>query len=389
MVNLTQPALLCFGKVPADATSRHHFLQVLSYLQAYKEVRLPGEGPLGGGGSARTPLAHAGFLQAFASEKVFGVLSEKLYDLLQLVSAASLRGSWGLRGPSLPSGSGVPTGAAGNPHGSVTPGLGAAAGGGHAADREDLAAGAQRAAHPPRPHGGAGTGTGPFPGYPAGLGTWWLPGDPDTLPAEHPLPAVPHHQGVDGDASVHDRVLWALHISGMDDLLKFLASAQVEQQWALHVLEIISLMFRDQVSQGGGRWGRGQSPRSPHAALMALPAEPGGAGGTGAGAGGRRARGGHAGAGEPAAAGAGGEEGSSAAAPIQVRGRRTPWLGQDPRGRAGTAQPVSPCPRHSRFGGSYVLQGLKAIGDRDVVFHKGLHNVSVGTRTWLGGGVEG
>ncbi|XP_014813378.1 PREDICTED: protein timeless homolog, partial [Calidris pugnax] len=38
MVNLTQPALLCFGKVPADATSRHHFLQVLSYLQAYKEV---------------------------------------------------------------------------------------------------------------------------------------------------------------------------------------------------------------------------------------------------------------------------------------------------------------------------------------------------------------
>lgn len=49
MVNLTQPALLCFGKVPPDATSRHHFLQVLSYLQAYKEVSLPGEGPLGGG----------------------------------------------------------------------------------------------------------------------------------------------------------------------------------------------------------------------------------------------------------------------------------------------------------------------------------------------------
>uniref|UniRef100_A0A8C9N0E8 Timeless N-terminal domain-containing protein n=1 Tax=Serinus canaria TaxID=9135 RepID=A0A8C9N0E8_SERCA len=34
--------------------------------------------------------------------------------------------------------------------------------------------------------------------------------------------------------------------------------------------------------------------------------------------------------------------------------------------------------RHSRFGGSYVLQGIKSIGDRDVVFHKGLHNVSVG-----------
>lgn len=55
MVNLTQPALLCFGKVPADATSRHHFLQVLSYLQAYKEVRLPRD-MLWAGGFAHVPL---------------------------------------------------------------------------------------------------------------------------------------------------------------------------------------------------------------------------------------------------------------------------------------------------------------------------------------------
>lgn len=39
MVNLTQPALLCFGSVPKDPSVRHHFLQVLTYLQAYKEVR--------------------------------------------------------------------------------------------------------------------------------------------------------------------------------------------------------------------------------------------------------------------------------------------------------------------------------------------------------------
>jgi len=38
MVNLTQPALLCFGKIPDDPAFRHHFLQVTSYLQAYKEV---------------------------------------------------------------------------------------------------------------------------------------------------------------------------------------------------------------------------------------------------------------------------------------------------------------------------------------------------------------
>uniref|UniRef100_A0A8C9AUM7 Timeless circadian regulator n=1 Tax=Prolemur simus TaxID=1328070 RepID=A0A8C9AUM7_PROSS len=58
MVNLTQPALLCFGSVPKEPSLGHHFLQVLTYLQAYKE--------------------------AFASEKAFGVLSETLYELLQL-----------------------------------------------------------------------------------------------------------------------------------------------------------------------------------------------------------------------------------------------------------------------------------------------------------------
>lgn len=54
---------------------------------------------------------------------------------------------------------------------------------------------------------------------------------------------------MDDDASVHDRLLWAIHISGFDDLAKFLASAQSEKQWSLHILEIITLMFRDQVSQ--------------------------------------------------------------------------------------------------------------------------------------------
>ncbi|XP_008827528.2 protein timeless homolog [Nannospalax galili] len=31
--------------------------------------------------------------------------------------------------------------------------------------------------------------------------------------------------------------------------------------------------------------------------------------------------------------------------------------------------------RHSRFGGSYIVQGLKSIGERDLIFHKGLHNL--------------
>ncbi|KAM9514583.1 protein timeless homolog isoform 2-T2 [Guaruba guarouba] len=219
MVNLTQPALLCFGKVPADATSRHHFLQVLSYLQAYKE--------------------------AFASEKVFGVLSEKLYDLLQL--------------------------------------------------------------------------------------DWEQRQEEDTLLIErilllvrnvlHVPPDPTEEQRVDGDATVHDRVLWALHISGMDDLLKFLASAQMEQQWALHVLEIISLMFRDQSPEDLAVLGQGQ---------------------------------------------AGAEHGEDTRELQSLRQREL----AEKRTRA-LQRPY----RHSRFCGSYVLQGLKAIGDRDVVFHKGLHNL--------------
>lgn len=32
--------------------------------------------------------------------------------------------------------------------------------------------------------------------------------------------------------------------------------------------------------------------------------------------------------------------------------------------------------RHSRFGGSFVVQGLKAIGDKDVIYHRNLQNVS-------------
>ncbi|NXL68467.1 TIM protein, partial [Chordeiles acutipennis] len=137
----------------------------------------------------------------------------------------------------------------------------------------------------------------------------------------HVPPDPTEEQGVDGDASVHDRVLWALHISGMDDLLKFLASAQAEQQWALHVLEIISLMFRDQSPEELAALGQGQ-------------------------------------------AAAGHREDTQELETLRQR--------ELAEKRARALQRPS---RHSRFGGSYVLQGLKAIGDRDVVFHKGLHNL--------------
>ncbi|XP_062975906.1 protein timeless homolog [Elgaria multicarinata webbii] len=219
MVNLTQPAVLCFGKLPQDASFRHHFLQIVSYLQAYKE--------------------------AFASEKIFGVLSEKLYDLLQL--------DWEQR------------------------------------QEEDnllierILLLVRNVLH--------------------------VPADPD------------EEKNIDDDANVHDQVLWAVHISGMDDLLKFLASSQTEQQWSLHVLEIISLMFRDQNPEQLALTGQARSAK---------------------------------------------ERGTDVA---ELEVLRQKELAEK------KSRVLQRSSRHSRFGGCYVIQGLKSIGDRDVVMHKGLHHV--------------
>ncbi|XP_019942307.2 protein timeless homolog isoform X2 [Paralichthys olivaceus] len=218
MVNLTQPAMLCFGKVPDDPVFRHHFLQVTSHLQAYKE--------------------------AFASEKVFGILSETLYNLLQL--------------------------------------------------------------------------------------DWEERQEEDNLLIERILllvrnvlhvPADPcEEKKVDDDASIHDRLLWAIHMSGFDDLVKFLASSQSEQQWSMHVLEIISLMFRDQTPEALVSAGQARSTEEKKRDCQELEA---------------------------------------------LRQK------EHAEKRSRTLQRGT---RHSRFGGSYVVQGLKAIGDKDVIYHRNLHN---------------
>ncbi|XP_068171410.1 protein timeless homolog isoform X2 [Antennarius striatus] len=216
MVNLTQPALLCFGKVPDDPVFRHHFLQVTSHLQAYKE--------------------------AFSNEMVFGILSETLYNLLQL--------------------------------------------------------------------------------------DWEQRQEEDNLLIERILllvrnvlhvPADPSEEKkVDDDASIHDRLLWAIHMSGFDDLVKFLASAQSEKQWSMHVLEIISLMFRDQTPEGLVSTGQARSAAEKQRESEELEA---------------------------------------------LRQR------ENAAKRSRTLQRGT---RHSRFGGSYVVQGLKSIGNNDVIYHKNL-----------------
>ncbi|XP_066440903.1 protein timeless homolog [Eleutherodactylus coqui] len=218
MVNLTQPALLCFGKVPQDPTFRHHFLQVVSYLQAYKE--------------------------AFANERLFVVLSEKLYDLLQM--------DWEQREEE------------------------------HNLLIERILLLVRNILH--------------------------VPPDQD------------EEKNVDDDASVHDRVLWAIHMSGMDDLVKFLASSESEQQWSMHVLETVSLMFRDQNAEQLATTGQTRFSAERATDLKNL----------------------------------------------EILRQREMAEKKNRVFQRGT--------RHSRFGGSYIIQGLKSIGDKDIIYHKGLHN---------------
>ena len=64
MVNLTQPAFLCWQHVPEDKERRQCYIEVEGLLQNYK--------------------------QAFADEALFASLTKKLGDLLQLVSKSRI-----------------------------------------------------------------------------------------------------------------------------------------------------------------------------------------------------------------------------------------------------------------------------------------------------------
>lgn len=52
----------------------------------------------------------------------------------------------------------------------------------------------------------------------------------------------------DNDASVHDQVLWSLQQAGILDLILYVIGSEYESQYHLHAMEIICLMYREQVS---------------------------------------------------------------------------------------------------------------------------------------------
>ncbi|OON18500.1 timeless protein [Opisthorchis viverrini] len=62
----------------------------------------------------------------------------------------------------------------------------------------------------------------------------------------HIAPDPLEEKRTDEDVSVHDQLIWAMHLSGWDELLLFLGNSEDEQTFVFHTLEIISLMLRQQ-----------------------------------------------------------------------------------------------------------------------------------------------
>ncbi|XP_067022608.1 protein timeless homolog [Acropora muricata] len=158
MVNLTQPAVLCFGNnIPEDRTGQHYYLDLVTQLQSYKE--------------------------AFTEKEVMSVIGRELGRLLQM--------EWD--------------------------------------DRLEE----------------------------------------DSLLIERILLLIRNilhvpankqaEKRTDDDASIHDQVIWNLHTNGIDDLLLFIASSPDERRWSMHILEIVTLMFREQNAESLAKAGQGRS----------------------------------------------------------------------------------------------------------------------------------
>ncbi|XP_057326747.1 protein timeless homolog [Microplitis mediator] len=131
---------------------------------------------------------------------------------------------------------------------------------------------------------------------------------------------VPPHDNdkrADNDATVHDEVLFALHASGIVDLLLFIASNSSEQQFHVQIIEIIALMLREQ--------------NASKLAVVGLE---------------RTAE----------------EKAREEAKLLAVRQKEITEKMEKMKKYSGS--------RHSRFGGTFVVQNMKAIGDNQMICHK-------------------
>ncbi|XP_045461506.1 protein timeless homolog isoform X2 [Harmonia axyridis] len=134
------------------------------------------------------------------------------------------------------------------------------------------------------------------------------------VPADRTLKRRP-----DNDANDHDQVLWAMHQSGILDILLYIASSTNEQTYHAHVLEILSHLLKEQnpTELGKTELNRNYAEKVKDEAEL-----------------------------------------------LAIRHKETIKRQQKAKLYSGA--------RHSRFGGTFVVKSMKSISDNDLIYHKPL-----------------
>ncbi|CAH1404037.1 unnamed protein product [Nezara viridula] len=128
----------------------------------------------------------------------------------------------------------------------------------------------------------------------------------------------------DNDASLHDQVIWALHQSGMLDLLLYMASSSQEAAFFMHLLEIICLIVREQPASLLAETASQRSIDEKHRDEQEL---------------------------------------------LNIRIKEQKMKQYKAKKHFGT--------RHSNFGGTFVIKNMKSTSDdKDVIYHKPLSKVN-------------
>ncbi|XP_017771147.1 PREDICTED: protein timeless homolog [Nicrophorus vespilloides] len=123
----------------------------------------------------------------------------------------------------------------------------------------------------------------------------------------------------DNDASIHDQVLWALHQSGMLDIILYISGSVAERVYYMHVMEILSFMLREQ--------------NATHLAQAAV----------------QRSH---------------SEKMRDEAELLAIRHRENNQKANKVKKFSGA--------RHSRFGGTFVVKTMKSISENELICHKPL-----------------
>ncbi|KAH1021930.1 hypothetical protein HUJ04_011414, partial [Dendroctonus ponderosae] len=133
------------------------------------------------------------------------------------------------------------------------------------------------------------------------------------------VPADVMEKRPDNDASAHDQVLWALHQSGILDIILYITSSASENAYYLHILEILSFMLRE---QNASELAQAALQRSQKEKLR------------------------------------------DEAELLAIRNKEINARKKKSKVFSGT--------RHSRFGGTFVVKSMKSISENELIYHKPL-----------------